>query len=227
MALSIPIAVGPSVDPALARSFAPTLALLSGRDDLPDDAMVLVGAPSAADLPRALAVRILVVIPANAAADDPYFRVVRGRASEVLDLEPAPTAGAAADGLEAADPTDPRAAEVLALLSGIDPQRTPSPIPVRLVSGGAVGMLQAREAWAAGAAVVALPGPGAADLRRTRAALVAGSAVEAAEALLLLERTPRLAQALATRGRDLVAQLPDAAAAAELIAAALLRAAAR
>lgn len=218
------IEVGPLVDPAFVRALEPVFALLATRDDLPEGAMVVVGAPSAGGLARAMRARALVVIPAHAAAGDPFYEAARDHAGAVIDLEPPAPPSATATGIAAADAADPRAAEVFSMLDGIEMQRAASPHPVRLVSGDRAGVLQAREAWAAGAAVVALPGAAAAELRATGAALVADTTLEAAEAVVLLEYTPRLAMALARRGGGLLAALPDVEEAAAAVADALRRA---
>ena len=219
--MTLVVEVGPLVDPALARALEPVFASVAARDDLPEGAMVVVGAPSAGGLARAMQARALVAVPAHVADGDPFFEPVRERADAIIDLEPPAPVPGTATGIAAADSADPRAAEVFALLDGFEQHRGASLHPVRVVSGDRAGVLRAREAWAAGAAVVALPGPAAAELRATGAALVAGTTLEAAEAVALLARTPRLAMALARRGRDLLATLPRVDEAAATVADAL------
>ena len=219
--MSLVVEVGPLVDPGVARCLDPVFGLLSAREDLPEGGMVVVGAPSAAGLARARAARVVVVVPAYAADDDPFYRTICERAGEVTELElPAPTVALAARGIEATTLADARVTDVQALLSETDAHAAESQCPVRLVAGRPEAVVHAREAWAAGAAVVAMSGPAAESLRRSGGALVADTVLEAVEAVALLGRTPRLAMTLARRGRDLLGALPSAeGVAAELVAA--------
>lgn len=223
------IEVGPHVDGAFARALAPALELLAARDDLPDDSAVALGAPSASAFGALLGARALVVVPAHADHAEPYLAGLLEHARVVLDVDPpAPPPGAPAAGVAAVDGGDPRAAEALALVDGLGIPRPVAPHPVRVVSGTLPGgVLQAREAWAGGAAVVAMPGPAGDALGATRAALVARTTLKAAEAVALLERTPRLAMAFASRGARSLKELPDAQGVADALASALWRAAGR
>ena len=64
-------------------------------------------------------------------------------------------------------------------------------------------------AWAAGRAVVALPGTARHGMLREGGALAARTSLEAIEATRLLGSTRPLAQALADRGRRRVARLDE------------------
>lgn len=82
---------------------------------------------------------------------------------------------------------------------------------VAWVSGrGLAPLAAALDAWAAGRAVVALPGVPRHDLLRRGLALHAGSQLEALEATRYLLGAPALARSLGSRGREVASALPSA-----------------
>ncbi len=74
---------------------------------------------------------------------------------------------------------------------------------------GLAPLVEALEAWAAGRAVVALPGVPRHDLLRAGRVLHASSPLEAVEATRFLLGAPALAAALGARGREVAASQPS------------------
>jgi hypothetical protein len=83
---------------------------------------------------------------------------------------------------------------------------------------GASALAEALEAWAAGRAVVALPGTPRHDLLHRGRALRAETILETVEATRFLRANPPLARALGTRGREVARSLLPAAEAARVLA---------
>lgn len=110
--------------------------------------------------------------------------------------------------------------------TGVDPGEAPAPLRdawsrhgadgsgaggpgVAWVSGrGLAPLAAALEAWAAGRAVIALPGVARHDLLRRGRALHADTHLEVIEATRFLRGAPALARALGARGREVAAAMP-------------------
>jgi hypothetical protein len=181
-------------------------------------------------LPGADAERPLLVLPAcGPRTPTPWGRALVTAADVVvlLDAVEATDLGDAVGDrpvLVAGLPAPPESADG----QGLDPGESPPPELVAAwradaelgcggpgvawVGGrGATALAEALEAWAAGRAVVALPGTPRHDLLRRGRALCADTMLEVLEATRFLRANPPLARALGARGRETARSLPSVA----------------
>jgi hypothetical protein len=181
-------------------------------------------------LPGAGAERPLVVVPAcGPRPPTPWARALVAAADVVVLLDAveandlgdslgdrpvlaaglaAPAEAADAEGLDQGE--SPPSELAAAWRAGRDPGRG-GPGVAWVGGRGATALAEALEAWAAGRAVVALPGTPHHDLLRRGRVLRADTILEALEATRFLRANPPLARSLGTRGRETARALPSAA----------------
>lgn len=217
---------GRTLDGALGRAVGRALDAL---DELgPADPFTLVAGADDPVLPGADAVRPLVVIPAlGPRRPAPWAHALVAAADAVVVLDPveAVTLADAVDGLPviaAGLPRPPAAPEGRGLWLGevagpalraawrAHEAESPDAAGVAWVGGAGAGALaQAMEAWAAGRAVVTLPGAPRHELLRRGGALRAESVAEVLEATSYLLRNAALTRVLGERGREVMRRQPS------------------
>lgn len=206
-------AVGRALDELEALELADRFTLAAGADDPllpgPDAVRPLVVVPALGPgrpTPWALALieaadAVVVLDPVEAVA---LGDAVQGRPVIAAGL-PRPPAAPEGGGLQVGEVAGP------ALLAAwrLHGEEPPGAAGVAWVGGeGASPLAQAMEAWAAGRAVVTLPGAPRHELLRRGGALRAESVAEVLEATGYLLRNAALARVLGQRGRQVVRRRP-------------------
>ena len=218
MRIGIGRGLGPSVERMASRI---TAELGPGIDAVPGTLAIGVDDPM---LPGADARRPLAVIPAVGPRVTAWGEALVAAADAVILFDPGEAqslagalvgravtlAGLAAPRLRAPAPGfDPGDAPE-DLRRAMEGRETLEGAGIAWVSGrGLARLTDALEAWAAGRAVVVLPGTDDHEIFRRGRALRPRSGAEAVEATRFLMDNPALAQALGARGRHLAASLPS------------------
>lgn len=214
---------GASVPTELRAALAPAIAAVESATRDAGSVGIVVGAPSAASWGRVVTLDRLIVMPVDDPIDEPFLAAALERAAVRIHLRgasapsrdlgsrrwtvvdvPAPLGSAAQQrGVAASDPDDALSAWTLDTWASLHPGGPPEArVAVRVVrSGRAESVARILAAWAAGAAVVAVCDRGEPSPTPVSAELVAHGSLEAAEAVELLVRAPRLARAFVRRGR--------------------------
>lgn len=218
------IRVGEGLPPSLGRMIDRVVTALGPGGSSPGTLAIGIDDPM---LPGPDAERPLAVVPAAGARPAPWGRALAASADAVILLDPSeahglgdaldgrpvlvaglvrPEPSPAACGLDAG--TAPRDLWQAARDEGLAGREGAG---VAWISGGGLEpVTDALEAWAAGRAVVVLPGTDMHELLRSGHVLRPRTGAEVLEATRFLRDNPPLAQALGARGRRTAAGLPSA-----------------